>query len=122
MQDAKILLDKWEVIFTSSILLLEDQEARFEILPEDPLNITIRFETIQPPEGEKVVSRIKVTGKENECVISLVNWNNILGISTTEALEIAEDDEGHVFAAMLSAKRIGKVRKVFIQVMRRKLP
>jgi len=119
MQDAKILLDKWEVIFSSKLLVPKGQEARFEILPEDPLNITIRFETNQPIEGEEKKRNLNIAGKENECVISLVNWDNILGTSTAEPLEIAENDQGHVFSIMCSSKQIGSVSEVFLQVMRR---
>ena len=119
MPDATIKLGEWEILLTTTLLITEGQEARVLLTPDDPLFVRIRFETSLPKEGEPKKTTLSAFGEGNDGGLLFTNWDNPLGAATEQPLEFANDDQGHVIAALCSANRIGKSHQVFLQFMRR---
>jgi hypothetical protein len=114
-----IHLDQWEVLLATTLLMLEGQEAKIVLTPDDPLIVRIRFKTDPPSEGEKPKTTLSVEGGGNDGVLVFANWNNPLGAATREPLEFAGDDQGRTIAVQSSVSKIGDSHQVFLQFLRR---
>jgi hypothetical protein len=119
MPDTTIHLDQWEILLTTTLLILERQEAKILLTPDDPLVVRVRFETSPPTDGEKSKATLAVSGEGNDGVLTFTNWNNSLGAATREPLEFAGDDQGRQIAVMCSVWKIGECHQAFLQFMRR---
>lgn len=119
MPDATTRLDEWEIIHTTTLLILEKQEAKIILTPEDPLIVRVRFENSPPTDGEKPKSTLSVSGEGNDGVLTFSNWNSSRGAATQEPLEFAGDEQGRQIAVMCSVWKIGVCHQAFLQFMRR---
>ena len=62
-------------------------------------------------------SRIRLQGKGDHAIITLINWDRPLGSSTKEPFRLGVTDEGEGIFMMLACSSLGNTQKIDLQMM-----
>ncbi len=121
MTESLIKIDNWEIIYSTTLLMKEGQEAKIILTPEEPLIVKIKFATTLEVNNEnnKKGALLQIVGEGNEGSIFLTNWDTHLGASMNEPIEFAHDDQNNQIAVLCTARFVGGIYQASFQFMRR---
>ena len=104
-----------EVVHSSSLVIPEGEDASFEFLVGAwRIKIRVDFDTTDDTKKE---AEIRLEPSGDELQITFLNWDNSLGMATTEPVQLGRSSTGQSVFLMAAHHKIGVVNKLDINCL-----